>query len=221
MKIFDTLYGFMWDSMTQNNCNTYLIDGPCRVLIDPGHLQLFGHVEKGLKKINLGLSDIDLVLCTHAHPDHLEAVQLFKDLPALTAIHEEDWRLVKTMLDHYGSAFQVREDAVRPDFLLREGELSVKGLTFTIHHTPGHCPGAVCIYWPEKKALFSGDLIFKEGLGRTDLPGGNGAQLKQSIRRMANLEIEYVLPGHGGILSGSAAVKRNFQEIEQFWFAYV
>ena len=221
MRIIDNVYGFLWESMTQNNCNTYFVDGPTRILIDPGHMNLFDHVEKGLEELNLGVEDIGLVLCTHAHPDHVEAVQLFSDSPAMVTIHEKDWQLVKTMIEHLGASSPLRIEAVQPDFFLKEGDFSANGLDFKVFHTPGHSPGGICLYWPEKKMLFSGDLIFKEGLGRTDLPGGNGEELKASIKRLSDLDIEYILPGHGGIISGAKAVRRNFQEIENYWFGYV
>ena len=83
MKLTENLHAFIWQSMTTNNCNAYLIDGPKRVLIDPGHRALFDHVQMGLKQLQLTIDDIDLIICTHAHPDHLEAVPLFRDKPAL------------------------------------------------------------------------------------------------------------------------------------------
>lgn len=220
MKIFDGLHGFMWNSMSANNCNTYLIDGPTRVLVDPGHLGLFSHVEMGLRQIGAGISDIDLVICTHAHPDHFEAVQLFKkDTQALFAIHETDWHLVKEMARYSGGAFDVESCA--PDFFLQEGNLDVKGLELHVIHTPGHSPGSVSVYWPGKRALFTGDVLFKDGLGRTDLPGGSGETLKASIKRLAGLDSEWMLPGHGDFISGAKGVRSNFERVEQFWFRYI
>ena len=97
MKIFSQLHAFVWESLTANNCNTYFIDGPTRLLIDPGHLNLFGHVETGLAGIGIGVEDIGMVISTHAHPDHLEAVRLFRKTPALFAIHETEWGVVQGM----------------------------------------------------------------------------------------------------------------------------
>ena len=221
MRIVDDVHGFFWESMTQNNCNSYLIDGPTRILIDPGHLNLFGHVKEGLGKLDIGLEDIGLILCTHAHPDHIEAVQLFEDMPNLFTLHEKDWALVKAMIEQLGGAASDRLTAVRPDFLLKEGDFTVDGLDFRIFHTPGHSPGGICLYRPDQRVLFTGDLIFREGMGRTDLPGGNGVQLKASIRRLSELDIDYILPGHGGIISGAREVRRNFEELENYWFRYV
>ncbi len=221
MKVFENLQAFIWDSMTQNNCNTYLIDGPTRILIDPGHLALFDHVRNGLSKLKLDLLDLGFVLCTHAHPDHIEAIQLFKDTPALSTLHDLDWQLVKDMLNQLGAAAQIRLESVQPDFFVKEGDLSINGLEFKVFHTPGHSPGSVSLYWPQQKALFTGDLVFKEGVGRTDLPGGNGTQLKESIKRLSTLDVEWLLSGHGDIISGKTEVRRNFDQIERFSFAYV
>ncbi len=219
MKILENLHGFLWNSMSANNCNTYLIDGPARVLIDPGHLHLFGHVEAGLRDLGLGLEDIDLVIATHCHPDHVEAVKLFQEHPALFGVHQTDWDLLKDMGRVLGASLD--PDAYVPAFFLKEGDLAVKGLEFLVIHTPGHSPGSISLYWPEQKALFTGDVIFKEGLGRTDLPGGNGRTLKESIKTLSDLEVETLLPGHGDIIVNAAQVRRNFQSVERVWFAYI
>ena len=79
MKLTDNLHAFIWESMTTNNCNSFFIDGQSRILIDPGHRGLFEHVERGLAQLNLRIEDIDAVICTHGHPDHLEAIPLFKE----------------------------------------------------------------------------------------------------------------------------------------------
>jgi hydroxyacylglutathione hydrolase len=221
MNVFNNLHAFVWQSMTANNCNAYFIDGPARVLIDPGHSRLFDHVVGGLKQLGLAIKDIDVLICTHAHPDHIEAVQLFKDIPTRFTLHEEEWQWAVTIGKQMSAAFGIDMDAIMPDFFLREGNLSLDGLEMDVFHTPGHSPGSITLYWPLQKALFSGDLVFKEGLGRTDLPGGDGSKLKDSIKRLTGLEVEWFLPGHGEIISGTDKVRKNFAEIEQFYFAYV
>ncbi len=221
MEITPNLHAFVWESMTTNNCNSYFINGPARVLIDPGHSQLFGHVELGLKQLGLTIDAIDLVICTHAHPDHIEGAQLFKDTPALFTLHEEEWRWAATIGRQMGAALGMDMDALKPDFFFKEGDLVLDGLSLKIIHTPGHSPGSATLYWPEQKALFTGDLIFKEGFGRTDLPGGDGPTLKESIKRLTDLDVEWLLSGHGDIIAGAEAVRKNFEDIEKFYFAYI
>lgn len=221
MKITDNVYGFIWRSTTANNCNTYLIDGPTRILIDPGHSSLFDHVHKELNELRLTLDDIGLVISTHAHPDHLEAAELFKEKPALVALHNKDWRFLKSMDNSPKTPLSLNTQSIAPAFFLKEGDISISGFDFLVLHTPGHSPGSVSIYWPDQKMLFTGDLVFKGGLGRTDLPGGNGTKLKESIKRLAGLDAEWLLPGHGDIISGSAEIKANFEQVEQVWFNYL
>jgi len=221
MKINDHLHAFLWRSMSANNCNTYLIDGPARVLIDPGHLTLFDHVQSGLSDLGLEPKDMDLVICTHAHPDHIEAVQLFKKASVVFALHKEEWELVQKMRRYMGPGMEQAIDAMTPDLFLKQGDLKVKDLTLEVYHTPGHSPGSVTLLWPEYKALFTGDVVFNQGIGRTDLPGGNGQQLKTSIKRLAELDVEMVLSGHGDMVSGAEAVARNFEHIEKVWFNYI
>lgn len=220
-KILENLYGFFWESMTANNCNTYLLTGERKILIDPGHRHLFDHVETGLHRLQLERSDIDLVLSTHAHPDHIEAVLNFNHEPAQTAFHEREWQFVESLEPMLKQAFGTDKEAVRPDILLKEGDLNVGDFRFRVYHTPGHSPGSICIYWPEAKVLFTGDLIFSEGVGRTDLPGGNGKELKNSILRLADLPIEWILPGHGEPVEGAENVRKTFDHLQTFWFRYL
>jgi len=215
------VHTFIWKSLSANNCNTYLIDGPTRVLIDPGHSKLFGHVQEGLSELGMTLGDIGLVICTHAHPDHMEAVDLFKQMPALITLHEKEWQFIKNIDKYMSTPLVIDLDSITPDFFLTEGEISIGGLHLKVIHTPGHSPGSVSLYWPDPKLLFSGDLVFKEGVGRTDLPGGDGALLKESITRLAKLEIECLLPGHGEVIRGAKAVKANFELLKQLWFTHV
>jgi glyoxylase-like metal-dependent hydrolase (beta-lactamase superfamily II) len=109
----------------------------------------------------------------------------------------------------------------RIDFYLKEGELHLGEKTFHIYETPGHSPGSLSIYWPERKALLTGDLIFYGGIGRTDFIEGNSKLLMESIERLVDLDIEILLPGHGEILMGKERVLQNFEFIRQNFYAYL
>jgi hydroxyacylglutathione hydrolase len=219
MKLPKALHAFVWQDPTANNANTYFIKGSKKVLIDPGHYHLFGNVKEHLSKLSVSPQDIELILLTHAHPDHVEAVRTFFNLQTLIALHEAELEFIKELAPHYGTAMGVAD--FEPQILLQEGELRVDDITFRIIHTPGHSPGSICIYWPQEKTLFTGDVIFHQGIGRTDLPGGNGDALKESIMSLSRLEVEHLLPGHGETVSGKSLVERNFSEVERMWFQYI
>ena len=184
MKISEDLHAFVWQDPSANNSNTYLINGSKKILVDPGHYHLFGNVKDHLSKLSITPQDIDLIILTHAHPDHVEAVRAFSDSQALIALHQTELDFAKKLAPHYGAAIGISE--FEPQILLQEGELRVGNMTFLVIHAPGHSPGSICIYWPQEKALITGDVIFYQGIGRTDLPGGNGQALKKSIKSFCN-----------------------------------
>ena len=219
MKISEDLHAFVWQDPASNNSNTYFINGSKKILIDPGHYHLFGNVKDHLSKLSITPQDIDLVILTHGHPDHVEAVRAFSDSRALIALHEAELDFVKRLAPHYGAAMGVTD--FEPQILLREGNFRAGNMAFQIIHAPGHSPGSICIYWPQEKTLITGDVIFYQGIGRTDLPGGNGQTLKESIKTLSGLDVEHLLPGHGEVVSGAALVKRNFSEVERVWFQYI
>jgi len=161
------------------------------------------------------------VIVTHAHPDHIEAAALFKQQGIKIAFHQKEWDALNQMQRHASGVYRTRLESVQPDFFLDEGDLDIDGLKLSIIHTPGHSPGSISIYWPEPKAMFTGDVVFKDGIGRTDLPGGKAALLKESIARLSTYQLDWVLPGHGPAISGQQQVKVNFDTISKQWLRHL
>ena len=225
MKLTDGLYAYIWQG-NDNNCNSYIFANTLRddkhILIDPGHIitpylkePAYEMLAKNITKDGLRLEDIGLILLTHAHPDHIEAAAKIKEKSqAPIALHESDNYIYKNFY----------HDTV--DYLLKEGGLELDSLVkvkIEIIHSPGHSPGQIAIYWPEKKALVVGDVVFYRSTGRFDLPGGDGLALNKSIERLSHFEIEYLLCGHPyghpGVIKGKAEVEANFDFLkENFWF---
>jgi len=218
MNIEKYLFYYPWENPLENNCNSYVIGGDVTVLIDVGHLRHLGRLLASLEEDGLSPQDLDLIMSTHCHPDHFEALSQFAESKALVAMHREEERYLK---DHGETLYQmmgITSPRSRADFYLREGNLKLGKVDLQVYHTPGHSPGSLCFYWPKKKVLISGDVVFRGGVGRTDLPGGDGNQLKHSIQRLSQLDIEVLLPGHGEIITGKQSVLRNFNLIRETYF---
>jgi glyoxylase-like metal-dependent hydrolase (beta-lactamase superfamily II) len=221
MKLLDHLYGYPWESMVENNCNTYLIDGKVPTLIDPGHHHLFPKLQDAMAADGFRAADIQLIIATHAHPDHFEAVQDFLNLNTRIALHPEAEEFIEMHGEHFFRILGKNLPPYRVDFHLVEGELEVGENRLQVIHTPGHAPGSICLYWPEVGALFTGDVIFSQSLGRTDLPGGNGPLLKEAIDRLAELEVSILLPGHGPVVQGVDEIKKNFHLVRSMFYGMI
>jgi glyoxylase-like metal-dependent hydrolase (beta-lactamase superfamily II) len=221
MKLADHLFAYPWESMVENNCNTYLVDGKVPMLIDPGHHHLFPHLKAELLKDGFEPSDIKLVVATHPHPDHFEAVQDFLTLGSTIAMHPEGERFMAEQGAMIFRMMGLRPPPYRVDLHLVEGDFAVGDHQFQVMYAPGHAPGSICLYWPKVKALFTGDVIFSRSLGRTDLPGGRSALLKASIDRLTELDVELLLPGHGPAIRGKAAVEENFYLVRSSFFHFI
>ncbi|MBO7457367.1 MAG: MBL fold metallo-hydrolase [Paludibacteraceae bacterium] len=137
-----------------------------------------------------------VILATHSHLDHLwGAAWATEQWQTPVLMHEADIPMAKAMQDQY-TLFGVR--ATAQPFPVEPLNTSTIPSGIQILHTPGHTPGSVCLYWPEEKTLLSGDTLFRMGYGRTDLPGGNMAQLISSLDQLFTLPPDVkVYPGHG------------------------
>lgn len=164
--------------------NTYIVenDGHC-VVIDPGYEpKTIAHF---LEQRNLA---VDAIFLTHGHFDHVGALQtLKKQYGCPVYVHAAELSLPAMWTGgplHYTDTYG-------------EGDrISAAGLSFRVLHTPGHTPGSVCLITED--VCFSGDTLFANSCGRTDLPGGDWATLRRSLNRLAQIENNLtVYPGHG------------------------
>jgi glyoxylase-like metal-dependent hydrolase (beta-lactamase superfamily II) len=136
-------------------------------------------------------------------------------------MHEEEIAFMNSAGPRIYFMFGMAPPDVRITMRLNTGEVTLGDETFKILHIPGHSPGSIGLYWPARKALFSGDVIFSQNVGRTDFPGGSGALLKKSISSLAELDIDTLFPGHMEIVDGPEQVKWNFQVVMQNVFPYI
>jgi hydroxyacylglutathione hydrolase len=192
------------------------------VLIDPG---LEAYLEPRLNALHdegIAPSDIDVIAITHLHPDHCGAVAALQEVSgAKVALHPLQVEYLDVMdagsRDTLGVGITTKFSA---DIVLAD-RLSLGSTELKILHTPGHSPASICFYSETLKILICGDLVFEQGVGRTDLPFGNLEELKSSIETVAALDTEVLLPGHGGILEGQESIKRNYEFVKLFFTSCV
>ena len=164
------------------------------VIVDPGYDE--ARIVKVVRREQL---DVEWVLLTHGHVDHVGAVApVARELGVPVAVHEADevmLRAAPQMAFMFGLAMEQVPD---PGRLLSDGDrIEVGDMTLETIHTPGHTPGSVSFLVRGAGILLSGDTLFYRGVGRTDLPGGSWVDLVHSIRSRL-----YVLDGDTKVLTG-------------------
>ncbi|MCK7516041.1 MAG: MBL fold metallo-hydrolase [Desulfobacterales bacterium] len=164
------------------------------VLIDAG-----GDYKATKALINeLGVK-LKYLLNTHGHLDHVAGdydIQKEENVKAL--MHKEDQFLVDKLQEHLKFYGMPNYETPKIDEYIEDGQVIELGeLKIKVIHTPGHSPGAVCFLIDN--VLFSGDTLFADSVGRTDLPGGSYEQLGQSIKNKLFVLDENIIvyPGHG------------------------
>lgn len=221
MKLTDGIYAYPWTNYMENNCNTYVLQGDALVLVDPGLKKYVPDIVDAMKKDGLDPEQITHVINTHGHPDHMDGDAYFMDSDVKMSLHEEEERFLNDIGKQFFSMFGLESPRYRVDFFAAEGSLKAAGIDLEIIHTPGHSPGSICLYWADKQALVSGDVVFSGSIGRTDFPGGSGSVLKQSIEKIAGYDIKLLLPGHNEVIEGADAVKQNFDFIKRSFFSFM
>lgn len=145
----------------------------------------------------IGDTDLQYVLLTHGHYDHIIGTKAVKEKYACkVAISAEDEGMLgsgKLSLAIYCNEPQNNVDA---DIIIKDGDVIKLGETeIKVISTPGHTKGSVCFM--AEDYLFTGDTLFRNSCGRVDLPGGSGREIVASLKKLANLEGDYkVMPGH-------------------------
>jgi hydroxyacylglutathione hydrolase len=178
----------------ENNCFMISDEKTTECLVtDPGD-----EPDRILDLIKENKFRVKYILCTHAHFDHVGALQELKDeTGAQIVLHSDDLVIYRNATEAAKSwGFEI-DPLPEPDLLVSGGDiLRVGALEFRVIHTPGHSPGGICIYG--EGILITGDTLFAGSVGRTDLYGGDVNQLRASFKRLMSLPDETrVLPGHG------------------------
>jgi hydroxyacylglutathione hydrolase len=181
----------------QCNC-TLICDETTReaLIIDPGD-----EIPGIMQRLQKHSAQLKQIIVTHAHIDHVGGALLLKRLTgAPIFLNERDLPLLKMMEVQAGWLGVPTPEVAPPDASAED--CSIIGLSefpATVLHTPGHTPGSICLHFPSQALLIAGDTLFAGSIGRTDLPGGDSANILRSIHdRLLVLPDETsVIPGHG------------------------
>jgi len=179
----------------QANCYLLVNDKDC-LIIDPADDAPFILEEIQRKRLNLvGM------LATHGHFDHIGAVgeiQLSFNVPLY--IFKEDQFLVDRVKET-AEYFLGFKPVILPIKNIKnfniKNSLKIKNFELKIIYTPGHTPGGCCFYFKEENTLFTGDTLFADGVGRTDLSYSNETDLNKSLEKIHRLKDIIIYPGHG------------------------
>lgn len=166
------------------------------VVVDPG-----GDVERIMAVVSQRKLTVSAIINTHGHFDHVGGNRRVKEVTgAELLIHPADEPMLAKVANVAGMYGLQAENSPAPDRMIEDDMLLCFGnQQLRVIHTPGHTPGGCCLYLESEQKLISGDTLFADGVGRTDLPGGSHDQLVTSIRsRLFTLPPQVqVWPGHG------------------------
>lgn len=184
--------------MAPENTNSVLvISGSDCVIFDAwGRMEDWEELLKD-RKLNLRA-----IYSTHGHGDHISAAPYLAEKFGIDwYLNHKDLPLIlwsNVLLNAFG--LPVFSENILPPKNLQSGEVNIlPGVDMKVYEAPGHSKGGLVFYLPNLNLLITGDTIFHNGFGRTDLPGGSTTELKQSISKMKALKLPkdtYVVHGH-------------------------
>jgi hydroxyacylglutathione hydrolase len=183
--------------MLQCNCSIFGDETSREALVvDPGD-----EIASLLEILARHSLKVKAIVITHAHIDHIGGAQKLKQATGAPVYMNLNDTALQKMMDVQAGWLGTRTpEPVEIDAPAKDGDMLIVGATeFHVLHTPGHTQGSISLWVPQEGKLVAGDTLFRDSIGRTDLPGGDARQILQSIhdKLLPLPEETVVIPGHG------------------------
>ena len=187
---------------TKPSSHVYLIKGEKKnALIDTGMTANYPQLKMLLKELGFKIRDIDFVLLTHSHFDHIGATTCFFDTATVAAHHLAANKI--EMQDEFVTMMKYCNVKCKPfyaDICLEDGSvIDLGNHRLRVIHTPGHTSGCICLYEANERLLFTGDTVFGGGTLSGIAPSGNISDYMSSLQRLSSFRVDELYPGHGRV----------------------
>jgi len=186
-------------------------------IIDAGLMGKGSYKIESILSMGIDLKAIARIIMTHTHLDHIGCcAEIREQIPwAELWVHDIEAGPLEEGDDRTVYGMEMFRDMCETQYNLRPGDftfyvdrrlqggedLDIGGMTWEVLHIPGHSPGSIGLYNRSEKILIPGDVVYADyAIGRFDLHGANGSQLKDSLLQLAELDVDILLPGHNRIV---------------------
>ena len=238
-KVYNNVYFIPGQDDFIPDSHVYIIGNPDSKdlsLVDVGLTGKGNYKIESIRKMGIDLSSIKRIIMTHTHLDHIGCLaEIKKAIPeAELWVHKNEAELMEIGDDRaiYGmDAFKgmcQMQYGIKPDDLKFRVDRKLEGpetleigdMVWEVIHIPGHSMGGIALYEPAQKILIPGDVVYADyAIGRFDLFGADASQLKESLNKLALLDIDILLPGHNQIVKGVPA--GYIRKTAKMWEAYL
>jgi glyoxylase-like metal-dependent hydrolase (beta-lactamase superfamily II) len=201
-EIIELRPGIYQFNAAKPSSHVYLLKGEKKnALIDTGMTAYYPRLKALLKEVGLRTKDINFVILTHSHFDHIGATTCFFDT-ATVAAHRLAANKIE-MQDEFVTMMKYCNVKCKPfyaDIWLEDGcVVDLGNHRLRVIHTPGHTSGCICLYEANERILFTGDTVFGGGTLSGIAPSGNISDYMSSLQKLSSLKVDELYPGHGRI----------------------
>ncbi len=239
MQVTEGIYFIPGQDEALPDSHVYVIGTPDSSdlsLIDAGLMGKGDYKLRSIEHLDIDPKAIKRVIMTHTHLDHIGAFRDIRErIPGVELwVHEDEASYMEKGDERVIYGMEMFRQMFQAQYALSDGEFAFKverrlvdnevielgGMNFEVLHIPGHSPGSIGLYQRDLKLLIPGDVVYADyAIGRFDLFGADRTKMRDSLRRLAELEVEILLPGHNRIMKN--VPNGYIREVLSQWEPYI